>query len=438
MNWHTQDGTQLMRWQRMALLLGLCLLWIAYLVQLSSPLRVNKDAQSLLGIASSASDGKGFLLNGERSHFPIGYPLLIVGLERVGLASSAGFIGLNLLAIAAGMTATAFLLKRSFGFDEATILAIAILTLLCWVYIKHVTLPLSDLPYFGLAQSSLAFLTWSAGRPLRSRMAGLSAALVLAAAAIAVRTVGIALLPVLILGCLPQGALRMLWDSLTKDRRRAILVALGLLAITSVVSVPILQTRYFHESLDVFRHRVGLVEQAHLKLWDWGELVLNTSAAKLPRPVQPLVIGAGMIVPVLLFLGAWQKRQLAVIDVYFATYAAILLLWPYGDARFWLPVFPIMLGYAWLLLRRYTALPAVRRGTTAYLLVFSLFGVVALIYSSWISLAGDRFADRFAGGAHRASYRAAFSLDTPESDHGAPADPQTVRLVRRYSARNLR
>jgi hypothetical protein len=427
-----------MRWQRMALLLGLCLLGIAYIVQLASPLRVNKDAQSLLGIASSASDGNGFLLNGKRSHFPIGYPLLVIGLERVGLANSAGFIGLNLLAIAAGTVATASLLKRSFGFADEPILAIAILTLLCWVYIKHVTLPLSDIPYFGLAQSSLALLTWSVGRPPRTRFAALSAALMLAVAAIAVRTVGIALLPALLLGCLPQGALRMLGDSLTIDRRRVLLMGFGLIALALVVSFPIVRTRYFHESLDVFRSRVGFVEQARLKLWDWGELILNTSAAKLPRPVQPIVIVAGMFVPVLLWKGARQKRQLAFIDVYFACYAAILLFWPYGDARFWLPVFPVMLGYAWLMLRKLLASPAVRWGTTAYLLVFSVFGVVALIYSSWISLAGDRFADRFAGGAHRASYRAAFGLDTPKSDRGAPADPQTVRLVRRYSTRDLR
>ena len=122
-------------------------IWGVYLIQLASPLRTNTDATIFLDLAASASDGDGFLLDGKPTHFPIGYPLVLAALDRAGLASSASMIGLNLIALAVGLAATAYVLRRDFRLATMSLLSIGILTLLCWVLIKHVTLPLSDIPY---------------------------------------------------------------------------------------------------------------------------------------------------------------------------------------------------------------------------------------------------------------------------------------------------
>jgi hypothetical protein len=68
-----------------------------------------------------------------------------------------------------------------------------------------------------------------------------------------------------------------------------------------------------------------------------------------------------------------------------------------------------------------------------YLASFTALGAVALAYSSWISLAGDRFPERFAAGVYRGSYHAAWSSGSKPPDPTARVDPQIVRLVQRYS-----
>ena len=166
---------------------------------------------------------------------------------------------------------------------------------------------------------------------------------------------------------------------------------------------------------------------------DWGELVVNTSAPKLPPVLRGIVAAAGLFVPILLALGARQRRRLAAVDVYTASYLGILLVWPYQDARFWIPVFPLFLGYGWLALAPYAEYRVVRWVGVTYVAAFSLLGVVALAYSSWISLAHDRFPERFAGGVYRGSYHAAWSPQAEPADQDARVDPQIVRLVQRYS-----
>ena len=96
--------------------------------------------------------------------------------------------------------------------------------------------------------------------------------------------------------------------------------------------------------------------------------------------------------------GAARRRdRLAAVDVYTAGYLAILLVWPYQDARFWIPVIPILFGYVALGWEHSWAGRPLRWARAAYLGAYGLLGVVALAYSSWISLARDRFPDRFAG-----------------------------------------
>jgi len=174
-------------------------------------------------------------------------------------------------------------------------------------------------------------------------------------------------------------------------------------------------------------------ELALYKLNDWGELVINTSAAKLPAAMRWAVAAGGAAVPLAMLLGARQRRRLAAVDVYMASYCAILLVWPYQDARFWIPVFPLLLGYAGLAAAQYTRFAAVRWTAVAYLSAFGLLGLVALAYSTWISLAHDRFPERFAGGVYRASYHAAWAPGPTPAGGGARVDPQIVRLVQRYS-----
>lgn len=424
-----------MRWQH-ASVLALCLLGLVYLLQLASPLRTNTDATMFLSIAASVSDGKGFLLDGKKTHFPIGFPLTLSILDRLGIACSATLIGLNLLALAAGLACAGYLLEKSFGLERTVTLTVVLLSLLCWVVIKHVTLPLTDIPYMGLSLGSVAVLTRCAHETGPRRYLGLAAGSALAVAAILYRTVGIALLPAVGYAILAGWGSRS-WRSVVSELRgkklAALVGALGILALASVLAA---RARYTQEMIENFQGTVRIGDLVRFKLEDWGELLLNTSTAKLPGPIQALVPVAGVLLAALVVRGASLRGRLEVIDVYMVGYCTILLVWPYRDARFWIPLFPILVGYGWLVYRRYARFRLVRWAGVAYLSIFFVSGAMALAYSTWLSFSSDKFAERYAGGVYRGSYRTAFAKDRASAPQNAPVDPQIVSLLQRYQIKN--
>ncbi len=402
---------------------------VAYLIQLASPLRANTDAIRFLEIAASASDGRGFLNQGEPTPYPLGYPLILLALDGAGLACSAILIGLNLVALVVGLASAAYILRKSFQLGTEAIFTIGIMTLLCWVFIKHVTLPLSDLPYFGISLASLAVFTWSVGREPRQKRVGIVLGLVLAGVAISLRSVGIALGPAIVFACRPENAGKRLEAWIGKDRRRGAVILAGVAGAIALGCNLLIRTQYIQEMI---RDWCGWNHLTRLRLEDWGELLLNSSQAKLPGPFQELVPAMGGVGGLLLALGAVLRKRVEVIDVYLAGYGAILLVWPYRDARFWIPVFPILVGYYWLVFQWAGRWRVIRWGAPVYLASYSVLGAVALAYSSWISLSGDSFPDRYAGGVYRESYQAAYGIRPQAGRETAGSDPQLVRLLQRY------
>jgi hypothetical protein len=411
---------------------ALVVLGLAYLIQLASPLRLNTDATSFLTLAASSRDGQGFVIDKKPTHFPVGYPSMLAVLDWSGLGCSMGIIGLNLVLLASGCASTAYLLRRSFGFESNVISLICMLTLLSWVLVKHATLPLSDVPFFGVAMACLATLTWSIDQSSSRRLIGLGTGAILIIAAIAVRTVGIALIPALGLSCLPKDWPGRLTVFLKSYPGRSVLLLLVMLGAAAGGCVAVTQTLYFQEMMAQW---AGWRELAQIRLEDWGELVINTSLAKLPGSLQAIVPWAGGVGAIVACMGAARRARLDIVDVYAASYAAILLVWPYRDARFWLPILPILAGYTWLAFQRVAAWKMLRRIAVAYVAAFSLMGCIALFYSSRISLAGERFADLYGDGIYRDSYNALSSKRAPGSPKNERGDPKLVRLIERFGSR---
>jgi hypothetical protein len=422
--------------RRHVLWLILGLLVLAYFLQLFTPLRTNTDAITFLEIAASASDGHGFLTQGEPSHYPPGYPLLLVGLDRVGLACSAVLVGLNLLSLAIGLVSAAYILHRSFRLEEEAILTIMILTLLCWVLIKHVTLPISDIPYLGVGLASVAVLTWAEEVGPRRKPFAIAIGLMASGLGLSIRTIGIALLPAVAVAVVgpPRTATGRLRIWLGGDWRRWLLVTVGMLGAVVAGFVVLSRTKYVHEMAVDWR---GWIMLGRYRLGDWGELLVNTSLAKLPERVYGPVLLLGILAGLWVALGLAARRRVEVVDAYVGTYVGILLVWPYEDARFWLPVFPLLVAYAWKAYQSVEHWPGIRWAARAYVGAYALFGVAALVYSSWLSLSGDRFGERYGAGVYRASYREVYGSGQgvhpdPKAD---PSDPRVVSVLKRYRLR---
>ena len=130
----------------------------------------------------------------------------------------------------------------------------------------------------------------------------------------------------------------------------------------------------------------------------------------------------------MLFGVATKRREISPTEVYFICYVAILFAWPYYDARFWLPVTPLLIAYSILAVKR-LELPT---GVVAiYCIAFATLGLIAIAYTTRISFAGPTFPDKYGDGQLRSTYCAAFQSCERKWDAGK-VDNRVLRLLRDY------
>jgi hypothetical protein len=158
-------------------------------------------------------------------------------------------------------------------------------------------------------------------------------------------------------------------------------------------------------------------------------MTLNIPQSKLPEPLRRLVPVAGVAAFALAMWGFTQKK-LDVVDVYAVCYLIILCAAPWQDARYLLPILPLLFGYLGLAVKR---LPAIRWAVVGYAICFSLLGLLALGYSTRITFAGSKFPDVYGDGSLRATYRRAFGQEAT-----GPIDEDALELLKRYEVRARR
>ncbi len=410
------------------LLSFLCLLAIAYLIQMRSPLRVSGDSPDYLNMAISFRAGNGFLVGGRSLRFPVGYPLLIAGLDALGVACSTTFILLNDLSIAIGLWCSAILMMRVFGYRLRATLVMSCLTLLCFVLVKTATLMLSDCLFFGLSLACITLLSNAATVGNWRRWVFLTTGFGMVGAAMLVRTVGITLLPAAATAAWFAG--RDIWPKVAFRGKRFLIALVIIAAVTTGVFI-ITRTGYFNLMADVYAHE-PLGRIFAYNLYDWGELLLNIPQPHLPSVLHPLIPLAGALFGIAFVLALWQRRRLDPVTVYALCYFGIIAAWPYRDPRFWLPMLPLFLAYIGLIFKKLERIPFVRMMKYVYLLGFTAIGILALTYHTWISWSGDDFPNRYGLLDYRMSYRAAFGVKPVDPDQ---INPQIVRLLNRLEPR---
>jgi hypothetical protein len=425
-------------WRWWATLGVLAVLGVGYAAQLPTPLRVNVDAVTYLTMAASAADGQGYTLpGGRRAQFPIGYPSLIVGLERLGLATSWLFVGINLLFLGLGLAAVYGILRHTLGLGREASAGVCALTLASWVTLKHALLPMGETVFLGLLMAS-AWLLARAWTAPRQREAALWWALAAAVALLAwtVRSAGVALLPALAVAALPP-ALRGR-EALARLRSPAGLLALGIAGAAMLAAVLwAMETKYFSDWAGIFTRYDQvevLTKNARWKAYEWAQISLNLPLDRFRgTPGFPVLWGvAGTLALVALAVGLWKRRrQWGPVDALALAYTAMLFAWPGQDPRFWMPMLPLLMGYVALALLPW-ALRGWRRWALAcYLAYFLLAGLAALGYSTRLSWSSpEAFAARYGTGSMRPAYEAALGQRDPATLGGMNA--RTYRALSRY------
>jgi len=408
---------------------------IVYLVQIASPLRLINDGVDYLLQASSAIDGNGFLVHGVRSMRPPGYPALIWVLAKAGVGKSWAIVALNCLLLGVGCVASYFVLRESFGFSPEAAQSISLLTLLSFLMIRNVTYPLSDVCFFGASVPCLLVLIKAENIPGSRRLWWLLLLIPFLFFCIELRTIGVVFIPAFLWAALGGVAgARKIYPTLLRHR----FITLAFLLVALVLAGKILlDSRYMRFNAHIFQKR-GFMHSVVANIGDhtaeWGEMTANAPASKLPAALAlpQQILGAFTIF--VCFVGIWAKRdQPDSLLFYLLGFAAIILAYPWNDARLWLPVLPFLMGYVLLGLRRMSSPAVLRPLLIVYCSLFCLLGVLALGFSTRLTFAGERFPDIYGDGSYRDAYRIVLRGETPNG--GVAIDQDAVYLLRRYEWR---
>ncbi len=416
-------------------LIALAVLAAAYLVQIFSPLRLTPDAVIYLSMARSAADGEGFYPQGRRTHFPPGYPAMLAALDRAGLGVSWAFVALNCVLLAVGLAASYAVLRRAFAFERFSALLLCCLVLLSYQFFKHVALPLSDVTFFAVSMLCVLAAVKAEGRADAGRWLWAALAGVLVALAIPIRTVGVALVPAVLWACVGGhgGLLRLRGLA---GRKRAVLLILGALALTAAVGAVAAASRtiYFRELTDKYAEagpvRMALRTVRH-RLTECGQIATNMPYTHAPQLLRGAFPAIGAVALAVALFGLWRRRRsVGVPEVYVFSYGLILLIWPYWDPRFWMPILPLLAALVALAVAPVARSRLAGLGLIAYLALFALVGVAGLGYTTRISLSGPRFPEFYHYEGLEATYRAAWGYSEP-IDPGQ-INQRALRVLRRY------
>lgn len=412
--------------RRLIALLALALL--AHAMQIASPLRLNTDSVLLLRMAEAFDEGRGFKPADVPAPFPIGYPTFIAGLRAIGLDQAAGLIGANVLALCVALAATWALIARlarhappPFDASLAPPL-VCLLSATSWIIVKHTPIVVSELLF--LALSMLTLLVISSGGWARRFLLGGA----LIGACVLLRTIGLALVPALLWSGL------MMW----LDHRRAAgrplnvrsawwlaPVGVGAIALAALLAA---RSRYWSDMLSLYGTQSltdAVLRTARFRLSDMGQFTLNLSSSAVDHLPALLFTLAGVAGYAVIFAGLFRLRRAPhPALVYLAASTAFVLIWPYEDPRFLLPVIPVML---WAMLHA-PGLPRARPARWALVTAWVSLGAAAMAYSTMLTFSGSAFPDRFGAGEFRDSYRAAFG----QPHDPANINPHVLRMLQRH------
>jgi hypothetical protein len=400
---------------------------IVYAYAASGPLRAItstvSDTTGYLGLTAWILDGRPADMHEvpwRCREFPVGYPAAIAGLDECGLATSRGLLALNLVSLAIGLWASWMLLRRVWDLPvEATwgVLLLVAASTVCGELAVSVA---SEMLFFSASLLTLVSCTGPTASRAESGSAlprhaplathHLIVSLLACAAAIAIRTAGIVLIPAVLWALLTQPAVKRFGT-----RRVLAVIALPLGICLWFGIARILRSEYVANILAT-RYSRGtawdvIALQQLAKVSAFGELFTNLRAEDLPTASRgEFVLGGLLCLAMILAAFGNRIRRLASLDVYLLAYAAIIFVYPffsYGSSRrFWFPVLPFVFALAYLAIDKLREKsPPVRRwaapALAVYVTAFVLLGCLRSIELSRFERHTDQEATKALASLHQ-------------------------------------
>jgi hypothetical protein len=404
------------------------ILALGYLAQAATPLRLHHDAVVLLSIADSVAHGGGFRFNGEPTFFPPGYPAFVALLLKLRLAHNWVLIGFNIISLFVGLSAVSYVLLHRIVDTIFPVLNVCLVSSLSFVFIKYSTIPLTDVGFFGIAMCCLALMESASqvgfGRKFWQRII---ASWILALAALAVRRVGLALIPALLWSIISHEEGRRYIQRISNRTKIAIVLCLG--CASAFIAWIVMETSTLRDrQIVLMGHSLtdAVPQILSFRLRELGEITCNLPFLTLPASIQHAVPVIGAVFLALVLGGIVLKREISPTTVFLCCYSLIIFSWPYYDPRFWLPVIPLLVAYSWLSIRRIGRI--MRDGFcceifgVVYVALFVAMGILTLLSSTLVTFAGSEFPNIYREQNYHSTYCAVFPScngDQPKVDEDA-------------------
>ena len=403
-----------------------------YFLQAATPLRLHPDTVVLLSVAETAAHGGGYLYHGQPTVFPPGYPTLLAFLIRVNLARVWVIVSLNVMFVMTGLLLFRYLF-REMGFSESFVLGVCMLSLLSFVFVKYSAIPLTDLFFFCASMCGLTLMKRMMASEFSWRRLIGTVALVIAS--VCIRRIGVALIPALLYAVVFQSEVQLHMARLSFRRKAAIILvaasvatSFGAIAIawgvrTASTLLDLSAILKGHVLLDAV---MGIMS---FRLKELGEIGVNLPYPALPQIVQGCIPIIGALVFLSIIAGIAWRKEFGIVETYFVSYMAIVLVWPFYDPRFWLPVIPFLIAYSGLALKRLVQGKIAMYIVEGYVMIFVLMGTLTLASNTRLSFSGSRFGDFYTEGRYHSTYCAVWHCKDLDA---AKVDLDAMHLLRYY------
>jgi hypothetical protein len=403
---------------------SISLLAAVYLLQTTTPLRLDDDSVDYLNMASAITDR----LPVPSLRLPDGYPFLVSALERAGLGSSFFFVLANCFFLAIGFYA--FSKDRIYGTRTRAIAVVA--GLLAVPIIRSAPVALPDAAFFGLSLLSLWCLAGADKSDGWHRAELLLAGSALTLASISVRYAGVALIPALLWVL----ARRHFGPDSRQPQPKILADAAVLVLFAGALAVLVLHSRVFsfyvgdaHSYYSNESLASRLINRLIVLTRSTGEIAINLPFSRF-HSLANVFLAAGVLT---IAAAAWlfrRPRHFTPQRVFLVSYLFLLVAWPNPAPRLWMPIIPIAVAEAHQAWSQKTDRPWMRFGVIAYAAWFCLTGVAALGYTTRVSLSGDRFTQVYGKAGGRADPR--IKEGDPGWSHVQYYTETSARLLARY------
>jgi hypothetical protein len=408
--------------------LALLAMGLIYIAGAFTPLHIHFDSVRYFNIKDCIQYGCDPNSEVAKDYLPYGYTGLLIALSKIGVLNSFTIVFVNCLFL---FTALYFVSKIFAKLVHPVLFAI--IALFNWTVIKFAMHPLSEMQYLFFSCTSLyCFHIYIKKKSYRH----LALAFFFAFATMLTRTVGISLIPALVLGILWQHRME-LKKIIQKNKLILIGIALAGVALIffarqlKIVDYTSLLKGPLEKGLGNF-----FAENFKNHFTELAEVFINMPANKVEGYVPGgmgkilfIALGVVCLAWILISLFSSKSKIPFYIRAYLFFYIFIIFNWPYYDPRFWVPVLPLLVI---LILRTPFTLNGVVKGISRlYLGIYLLLGFAAAAYALYNGFNKDRFARTQAAGDYRNEYEIHF-FGKPQSDTATKIDQNVIDILKKY------